>query len=111
MTLEWFFNTASVYGIAEELKSTDDILLFDEGFFHRIIHLFLSTEETLFDETTLTHFLSILPESQLIIIDTPIDICEKRIIHRGLPRRLKGKSNEQFMTIWKIVICSYKKAQ
>jgi len=93
MTLEWFFNTASVYGIAEELKSLDGILLVDEGFFHRIIHLFLSTEETLVDDKVLAHFLSILPESKLVMIDAPLDICENRIMHRGLPRRLKGKSD------------------
>lgn len=82
--LHWFFRLAGHYDFLQRHAYPAEALLLDDGFVHRIIHLFVSDVETP-DETTLTTYLDLIPQPDVLIVPrAPLEICQQRIYQRGI---------------------------
>jgi len=104
LTVGWFLNLAASYQIASEHSGSSSVLLLDEGFVHRVIHLFVSVEEETIDAEKIERYLEKIPPIQtLIMVEANEVLCKNRIISRGLPRRLRGRTDEE---IWEYLLSS-----
>lgn len=82
--LPWFFRLAGHYDFLQHHAYPAEALLFDDGFVHRIIHLFVSDVETP-DEATLAAYLDLIPPPDLLIVPrAPLEICKQRVYQRGV---------------------------
>jgi thymidylate kinase len=99
--LRWFINLSGQYHFLKEYAGADDVLIFDEGFIHRVVQLFASEVETP-DEARIQSYLSLIPVPDLII--TPwasLETCIERVHRRGIWDRFKDRDEEtvsRFMT-------------
>jgi hypothetical protein len=68
-----------------------DVLIFDEGFVHRVVQLFASeTEEP--DPNRITAYLDLLPRPDAVIFPyASWKTCEKRVYDRGIWERFRPK--------------------
>ena len=102
LILRLFFEMASWYQFLQRQPSTE-IVVFDEGFAHRVTHLFVSEVERP-DNGRILAYLKLLPQSDLVIwVQAPVDTCLNRIHARGLQVRLRGR-NEQDIT--RFMLCA-----
>ncbi len=104
LTVGWFLNLAASYQIATEHSGSSSVLLLDEGFVHRIIHLFVSVEEETIDAEKIERYVEKIPPIHTLInVEADEVLCKKRVIARGLPRRLRGRTDEE---IWEYLLRS-----
>lgn len=92
--LHWFINLSGQYQFLKEHSEADDVLIFDEGFVHRVVQLFASEVETP-DEARIQSYLSLIPEPDLIL--TPrasLETCIERVYRRGIWKRFKGRDEK-----------------
>jgi hypothetical protein len=72
----------------------DEIIVFDEGFSHRVTHLYVSELEEP-DPACIVEYLKLLPRIDLVIlVKASLSTCVERIYTRGLTGRLSGKSRQ-----------------
>ena len=99
LILRLFFEMASWYQFLQR-QQTNEVVVFDEGFAHRVTHLFVSEVEQP-DGNRILAYLKLLPQSDLVIwVQAPLETCLNRIHARGLQVRLRGRSEQdisQFM--------------
>jgi thymidylate kinase len=89
--LPWFFRQAGYYEVVQSLIQPDDVLVFDEGFIHRVVQLFTSSVENPGEEQ-IAAYVNLLPQPDLVVfIQASPDVCEKRIYARGLWQRAQHK--------------------
>jgi hypothetical protein len=70
-------------------------LVFDEGFVHRAVQLFASDVEEP-DPAQIIAYLDLLPQPDVVIYPSaPRDICEKRVLLRGIWERFSQKTRAQ----------------
>lgn len=96
--LSWFFNTISIYQIIEDDMQNNVTIVFDEGFIHKIINLFISPSQNYnnnYNEDIINYIKYIPKPDYLFIVDSKIDDCFERMKIRGFPTRLKTKSEEE----------------
>ena len=92
--LHWFINLTGQYHFLKEHARADDVLIFDEGFIHRVVQLFASENETL-DEARIQSYLSLLPVPDLIIApQASLETCIERVYRRGIWKRFKNRNTE-----------------
>lgn len=93
--LHWFYHLAGYYEFLKSRIKPSEVLLFDDGFVHRVVHLFASEIEEP-DVPRITTYLELIPKPDLIIIpSTPLALCEQRVHDRGLWKHSQHKSIEQ----------------
>ncbi len=99
--LRWFINLSGQYHFLKEYTEADDVLIFDEGFIHRVVQLFASEIEPL-DEERIRSYLSLIPVPDLIIAPwASLETCIERVHSRGIWDRFKDRDEEtvsRFMT-------------
>lgn len=99
--LHWFINLSGQYHFLKEYAEADDVLIFDEGFVHRVVQLFASEIEPL-DEGRIRSYLSLIPVPDLIIAPwASLETCIERVHRRGIWDRFKDRDEEtvsRFMT-------------
>lgn len=89
-----FIYLAELYQIALETLGNNSILIFDEGYVHKVVSFFISNEEKETKFTEVDKYLSFIPHIDLLVsVRANQDLCNKRIIKRKLPRRLEGKTD------------------
>jgi hypothetical protein len=89
--LHWFINLTGQYHFLKEHAQDNDILIFDEGFVHRVVQLFASEVETL-DEVRIQSYLSLIPVPDLIISPhASLETCFERVYRRGIWKRYKDR--------------------
>ncbi len=89
--LHWFINLTGQYQFLKEHAQDNDILIFDEGFVHRVVQLFASEAETL-DEVRIHSYLSLIPVPDLIISPhASLETCFERVYRRGIWERYKDR--------------------
>lgn len=89
-----FIYLAELYQIAIETLGNNSILIFDEGYIHKVVSFFVSNEEKETKYTEIEKYLSFIPYIDLLVsVRTNQDLCNKRIKKRKLPRRLEGKTD------------------
>jgi hypothetical protein len=95
-TLNIFFDLAARYQIAFELLDNESILIFDEGFFHKVVNFFVSVEEDNINFIGVKKYLEKIPRIYTLIkIEANEDMCNERLHKRELPFRLKDKTDDE----------------
>jgi thymidylate kinase len=100
LILRLFFRMAGEYHFLTSQAQAEEILVFDEGFVHRAVHMFVSESEQP-DPRQIISYLGLLPRSDLVVwVSAAPDTCLARIHARGLQKRLRGltaKEVERFV--------------
>jgi thymidylate kinase len=90
LILRLFFRMAGEYHFLTSRAQAEETLVFDEGFVHRAVHMFVSESEQP-DLGQVISYLELLPRSDLVVwVSAPPDTCLARIHARGLQKRLRG---------------------
>lgn len=90
--LPWFFRQIGYYAFLQFHAQPDEVLLFDEGFIHRVVQLHSSSVEKP-NEAQVTAYVDLLPQPDLLIfVQAAPATCEKRIYGRGLWQRAQHKT-------------------
>lgn len=90
--LRWFFHHAGRVAFLQAYARPDEVLLFDEGFVHRVVQLYASEHETP-DLRHMQTYLDQIPRPSLLIVPlADRDLCEQRVYRRGLWVRFQRKS-------------------
>lgn len=85
-----FLRMASEYHLVRSCSQPGEVVVFDEGFVHRAVHLFVSAAEQVNSEQ-IVEYLSLLPHSDLVIlVKAAPATCLARIQSRGLQVRLSN---------------------
>lgn len=93
--LHWYYRHAGAYQFLSDQARSDEAILFDEGFLHRVVQLFTSPVERP-SAATVSEYVALLPVPDLTIaVLAPAAICEQRIYDRGLWHRLSHKSRQE----------------
>jgi hypothetical protein len=73
----------------------DDVLIFDEGFIHRVVQLFASGNERP-NLVRVADYLAKTPIPDLVIYpNVPREVCEKRVYERGIWDLFMAKTQEE----------------
>jgi thymidylate kinase len=90
-----FVRMMGYYQFLQGHRQADEIVVFDEGFLHRVTHLYGSEQEEA-DVVNIVRYLELAPKSALaVLVYAPPGTCLERIYARGLRGRLHGKSEEE----------------
>jgi adenylate kinase family enzyme len=92
--LHWFYYTIGCYEFLTSYQRPEEVLVFDEGFIHRVVQFFASDVEEPDDQKIRT-YLDLVPRPDLVIhVRASPQICEKRIVQRGVWEFFKHKRPE-----------------
>lgn len=90
MVLGWLMNLMARYQLAVENHGALETLVIDEGFCQRAVALFGYGFEP-GDEPRLQEYLEAIPlPDVVIVVDTPLSVCEQRLNDRGWSERVAG---------------------
>lgn len=82
--LPWLFRHMGYYEFLRRHAQPDEVLLFDEGFVHRVVQLFTSSVEKP-APAAIAAYIALLPQPDLVIyVRAATAVCEQRIYERGL---------------------------
>ncbi|HSO50140.1 MAG TPA: hypothetical protein VLS86_06300, partial [Acidimicrobiia bacterium] len=88
LVLGWVLNLMARYQLATE-SDEDDWLVIDEGFYQRGVALFSHGFVPL-DLPLLNAYLDSIPQPEaLVVVDTPLPVCEQRLERRGWSERVR----------------------
>lgn len=94
-TLYWFQRLMGYYEYLTSHSQPGDVLIWDDGFVHRAVHLHASSVETP-DLSKVQTYLDLIPRPDVVIVPcTPIDICEARIMKRGIWDHFRDKGQAE----------------
>jgi hypothetical protein len=90
MVVRNFLLTAGYYQFFRDHLQSNEVVVLDEGFVHRVVSLYVSASENA-DPEVVENYLKLLPQVDIVIfVKAPLDICLERIVRRRLPWRLQG---------------------
>lgn len=93
--LYWFDHLMGYYEYLTAHAQPDEVLIWDDGFVHRAVHLHASSVEI----PNLTHvrtYLDLIPQPTMVIVPcTPVEVCEERILQRGIWEHFRDKSRAE----------------
>lgn len=99
--LYWFYHLIGYYEFLTKHAQSGEVLIWDDGFVHRAVHLHASRVETPNLQQVRT-YLDLIPQTDILIVPcTPIEICEERIVQRGIWEHFRNKSRaelKQYLT-------------
>jgi energy-coupling factor transporter ATP-binding protein EcfA2 len=79
------------YAFLRHWTEPDQIVVLDEGFVHRVVHLLVSASEQP-DVERVVAYLKLVPRPDLVVgVQAPLDLCLERIHSRGLQARLRDR--------------------
>lgn len=93
--LYWFHHLMGYYEFLTTHAHPGEALIWDDGFVHRAVHLHASMVETpaLADVRT---YIDLIPRPDIVIVPcTPIEVCEERIMQRGIWEHFRNKSRSE----------------
>ena len=90
--LHWFFRLVGYYEFLTAHIRSDEALILDEGFIHRVVQMNASdVEEPNPDQ--IFAYVDLLPRPDLVIFpQAPWEVCQERIYQRGVWARFQHKS-------------------
>lgn len=92
--MRWFLHLTGYYQFFMEFMQSDDVVVYDEGFVHRVVQLFASENEAP-DFPSVAKYLDLVPKPDLVVFaNTPVEICEDRVLSRGVWERFQKKPPE-----------------
>lgn len=89
--LHWFVNLTGQYSLLKERSRAGEVLIFEEGFVHRVVQLFASEVEPV-DAARIRDYLCQIPVPDLIIrpVASP-ETCVERVYLRGVWERFRNR--------------------
>jgi hypothetical protein len=91
--IHWFVNLTGQFSFLNKNARANDLLLFDEGFAHRVVQLFASESETPGLERV-TSYLDLIPQPDLVIHPrASLQTCIERVRRRGVWERFRSKED------------------
>lgn len=111
--LRWFNHLTGCYQFFSKRIEEGEIVLFDEGFVHRVVQLFASENEEI-DYQAISEYLNLIPKPDLVVfVNASANVCKERVFSRGVWDRFREKDpNETVLFLeraWKIVNYSVEK--
>lgn len=89
-----FFEVYVGYKFLRKRIYDNEIVILDEGLIHRAVNLFAWNLNGLDRNRVIDYFYN-LPKLKLaILVYAPLEICMERVMLRGLPKRLNGRSQK-----------------
>jgi thymidylate kinase len=89
--LHWFNHLTGSHEFLKAYARPGDMLIFDEGFVHRVVQLFASENE-MPDLVSVANYLNLIPKPDLVIFPKASSaVCEKRVFERGVWERFRAK--------------------
>lgn len=89
--MRWFTNLTGQYSFLKAHAANGDVLIFDEGFIHRVVQLFASEAETL-EPDRIRSYLDLVPPPDLIIQpQASLETCLVRVHQRGIWERFQER--------------------
>ena len=93
--LYWFHHLMGYYEFLVAHAQPGEVLIWDDGFVHRAVHLHASTVETP-DLADIRTYVDLIPQPDLVIVPcTPLEVCEDRIMQRGIWEHFRNKSQAE----------------
>jgi len=91
LILRLFFEMIGHYAFLRHRVESGQIVVLDEGFVHRVVHLTVSASEQPDTEGVIA-YLELIPRPDLVVgVQAPLDLCLERIHSRGLQARLRDR--------------------
>lgn len=89
--MRWFTNLTGQYSFLKAHAGKEDVLIFDEGFIHRVVQLFASEAEML-EPDRIRSYLDQVPLPDLIIQpQASLETCLTRVYQRGIWERFQAR--------------------
>jgi thymidylate kinase len=89
--LHWFVHHTGVHSFLGTRAQPGEVLIYDEGFAHRVVQLFASEDEPL-ETAPVAAYLDLIPRPDLVIYARASrEICEQRVRGRGIWPRFSRK--------------------
>lgn len=93
--LYWFHHLVGYYEFLTKHAHPGEVLIWDDGFAHRVVHLHASRVETP-DLQQIRTYVDLIPQPDILIVPcTPLDVCEERIVQRGIWEHFRDKSRAE----------------
>jgi thymidylate kinase len=90
--LYWFHHLMGYHEFLRAHAQPGEVLIWDDGFVHRAVHLHASTVETP-DLADIRTYVDLIPQPDIVIVPcTPIEVCEERIMQRGIWKHFQNKN-------------------
>lgn len=87
----WFYHHAGYAAFLQSRARADEVLLYDEGFVHRVVQLFASEAEAP-PEVAIGVYLDQLPRPDVVVVPlASAEVCAQRVYERGLWPRFAAK--------------------
>ena len=105
--MRWFLHLTGCYQFFNKRIEKGEVVLFDEGFVHRVVQLFASENEEI-NYQAISEYLNLIPKPDLVVfVNASIKICQERVFSRGVWDRFREKDpNATALFLeraWKIV--------
>jgi Ser/Thr protein kinase RdoA (MazF antagonist)/thymidylate kinase len=93
--LHWYIRMAGATTSWRRHAHDDEALIVDEGFAHRAVQLFTSVVEAP-DAARIAAYVELIPRPDLLIhIRAPAEVCERRVLARGVWPRFEGRDPQE----------------
>ncbi|HAW51385.1 MAG TPA: hypothetical protein DCX54_03500 [Flavobacteriales bacterium] len=90
----WFSHLSGIYTFLKMHALKNEILVFDDGFVHRVVHLNASSIETP-QRGNIVEYLSRIPLPILLIVPrVPLDECVNRVENRGIWKHFRDRTQD-----------------
>ena len=98
--ITWFLGTLGHQHVATKVLMNNDHLLMDEGFFHKLINLFVVEGESYCDIENIRSYLQLMPKLDFLVkVDVNTKVCVARIKSRGIKRRFDNLEEAGFVRL------------
>jgi thymidylate kinase len=92
--LRWFIHLTGYYEFFNKKIKPDEVLIYDEGFVHRVVQMFASEFEEP-DYPKVSKYLDSIPKPDLVVFtETPVETCIERVFSRGVWERFEKRDLE-----------------
>ena len=96
--MTWFLTTLGCQHVAGKILSSSDFLMMNEGFFHKLINLFVVEKKCTYNIEDIQSYLQLIPELDCLIkIDVKSEVSLARIKTRGSSLRFDNLSDDAFL--------------
>ena len=93
--LYWFHHLMGYYEFLTAHAQPGEVLIWDDGFVHRAVHLHASMVETP-SMADIRTYVDLIPQPDIVIVPcTPIEVCEERILQRGIWKHFQNKKRAE----------------
>lgn len=90
--LRWFLHLTGAYAFLKNSLKSDEVLIIDEGFVHRVVQLFASEVEELQPHRIYTYLDAIPRPDLLIYVTASAGASRQRVFERGVWERFQRKT-------------------